>query len=76
MSFYHPNIHHCDHIKIDGTQCGSPPSATKNSASFTTDGKPSAPPAHLKNYLLLPSFPGSVGGSESASFCSTRMYLR
>ena len=22
--FYHPNIHRCEHIKINGTQCGSP----------------------------------------------------
>ena len=24
MAFYHPNIHRCEHIKINGTQCGSP----------------------------------------------------
>jgi hypothetical protein len=24
MSFYHPNIHRCEHIKANGTQCGSP----------------------------------------------------
>lgn len=24
MAFYHPNIHRCEHIKANGTQCGSP----------------------------------------------------
>ena len=24
MPLYHPNIHRCEHIKVNGTQCGSP----------------------------------------------------
>ncbi len=24
MLLYHPNIHRCEHIKVNGTQCGSP----------------------------------------------------
>jgi hypothetical protein len=24
MPLYHPKIHRCDHVKVIGTQCGSP----------------------------------------------------
>jgi len=34
MSFYHPNIHRCEHIKANGTQCGSPSLRSKKLCFF------------------------------------------
>ena len=34
MAFYHPNIHRCEHIKANGTQCGSPSLRNKKLCFF------------------------------------------